>query len=65
MHTHIHTYPHTYIHTQFGNEEEIKTCIAKYDKKRDLMDPDTTGYHTMANTHSMYHQPAQEWIVVG
>lgn len=50
---------------QYGLEDDIKACIAKYDGKRELMDPDLSGYHTLSNTHSMYHQPSSTWIVVG
>mmetsp|Transcript_19923 Transcript_19923/g.31182 ORF Transcript_19923/g.31182 Transcript_19923/m.31182 type:complete len:83 (+) Transcript_19923:92-340(+) len=51
--------------SDYGDEDEIKECISTYADNREAMDPAGEGTHTLANTYSMYHQPAQKWTVVG
>jgi hypothetical protein len=49
--------------TQYGDEDEVKACVDKYQENRELMDPSLGGIKTLGNTLSMYHQPAQNWQV--
>jgi hypothetical protein len=49
--------------TDYGDEDEVKACVDKYQENRELMDPTLGGIKTLGNTASMYHQPAQNWQV--
>jgi hypothetical protein len=48
---------------QYGDEDEIKDCVDKYQENRFLMDPTKGGIKTLSNTADMYHQPASNWQV--
>jgi len=52
--------------TTYGDEDEIKSCIQLYQGNRSLTDPadpdNGQQWHTLGNTYSMYHQPAQTCI---
>jgi len=48
---------------QYGDEDEIKDCVDKYQENRMLMDPTKGGIKTLSNTADMYHQPASNWQV--
>ena len=43
----------------------VKLCVDKYQENREEMDPTKGGIKTLGNTSSMYHQPAQNWQVIG
>ena len=49
--------------TEYGDEDEVKACVDKYQENRELMDPTLGGIKTLGNTASMYHQPSQNWQV--
>ncbi|KAJ1492709.1 hypothetical protein T484DRAFT_1770709, partial [Baffinella frigidus] len=58
--------------TTYGDEDAVKSCIQMYQGHRELTDPanseNGSGWHTLANTFSMNHQPAQTsvpWSVIG
>lgn len=52
---------------QSGDEDQIMACVKDNTGQAELFDPDRleAPYHSMTNTRSMYHQPAQPWTVVG
>ncbi|EKX48153.1 hypothetical protein GUITHDRAFT_106229 [Guillardia theta CCMP2712] len=49
----------------YGAEDEVKACIEKLHGDKQSMDPASGGPKVLNNTYSMWHQPAQEWTVVG
>eukprot|EP00282_Hemiselmis_andersenii_P010235 CAMPEP_0114134806 /NCGR_PEP_ID=MMETSP0043_2-20121206/14369_1 /TAXON_ID=464988 /ORGANISM="Hemiselmis andersenii, Strain CCMP644" /LENGTH=58 /DNA_ID=CAMNT_0001228501 /DNA_START=65 /DNA_END=241 /DNA_ORIENTATION=+ len=52
--------------SEYGTEKDIQACVAENEGKGENFDPDADGaYRSLTNTHSMYHQPAQTWVVVG
>ncbi|EKX42180.1 hypothetical protein GUITHDRAFT_111746 [Guillardia theta CCMP2712] len=47
--------------SEFSLEDDVKDCIAALQDDRSLME----DYHAAGNTKCQWHQPCEEYVVIG